>query len=287
MTRTYKFKSPAKINIGLRVLSKRKDGYHNIETIFYPIALYDYIRVSIKKIQSNENIIDVKTSSKEKIDNRKNICYHAVKLFLEEFNIKEKHEIKIFIKKNIPVGAGLGGGSSDAATALKFLAEYFSILTNLTNLAINLGSDVPFFLNPKPSYATSRGEKLKLLPKFKVKDKILIVNKGVHVSTRWAYNQVRRHHRQGGTFRKAKGKTLNQINSFTYNSETFTNDFEKIVFKKYPSVEKIKEKMFDLGAKFSLMSGSGSTLYGFFDAKKIKPAKKYFSGLGYFTYISD
>lgn len=287
MARTYNLKSPAKINIGLRVLSKRKDGYHNIETIFYPINLFDEIRISIKRIPGKENIIDVKTSSNppaeragEKIVNRKNICYKAVKLFFEELEIKEKYEIKIFVKKNIPIGAGLGGGSSNAASVLKCLAKHFSNRMNLKHTALRLGSDVPFFLNPKPSYATSRGEKLKELPKFKVKDKILIVNNGIHVSTKWAYNEVKSS--------KLKVKSFQNIKTFKLkNIDVFVNDFEKAVFKKYPSLKKIKEKMYELGAKLSSMSGSGSTVYGFFDAKKIKPAKKYFSGLGYFTFAAN
>ena len=173
----FNIKSPAKINIGLRVLSKSADGYHKIETIFYPVKIYDDIRLQVNKLSGLKvNNITVKSTGKN-LNNDKNICYKAVELFLKEFKIKDKYKIDINIRKNIPIGAGLGGGSSDAASILKILSRYFGIENDakLKKIALELGSDVSFFFLAKAAYATSRGEKLTTLPEFKIRYKILII----------------------------------------------------------------------------------------------------------------
>ncbi|MCI0715393.1 MAG: 4-(cytidine 5'-diphospho)-2-C-methyl-D-erythritol kinase [Chlorobi bacterium] len=278
-------KSPAKINIGLRVLSKRSDGYHNIETIFYPVKIYDHIKLEIQKLnESKTAIISVWTNSKANINNKNNICFKAADLFLKEFNIEGKYKINIRIRKNIPIGAGLGGGSSNAASVLKILAKYFKIKKNdinekkLNRCAQDLGSDVPFFLFGKPAYATLRGEKLKSLPKFKINYKILIVSPEVHISTKWAYNQLK--------IKNYKLRIIRNVKTFKPDNAALTvNDFEKIVFPKYPKIKKIKHKMLELGAVYTLMSGSGSAVYGFFTPQNIKAAKNYFSGLGFKSFI--
>jgi len=302
MAKTYIIKAPAKINIGLRVLSKRSDGYHNIETIFYPVKIFDEIEISVSRLQVSRlqvgNVIKVNVSPQANIDDNNNICYKAVKNFMVEFNIKGNYEINIRIKKNIPVGAGLGGGSSDAAGVLKVLAKYFHSklvpgsdkpkmlkqvqhdkVEKIKRIGLKLGSDVPFFLSPKPAYAASRGEKLTALPDFKIRYKILIVNPGIHVSTKWGYSQLR--------IADRGLRNLKNIKKFKISDkEKFMNDFEKPVFKKYPQIGKIKDKMYERGAVFSLMSGSGSTVYGFFTPKKLKAAEKYFRSLGYKVFVS-
>lgn len=283
MGEIYNVKSPAKINVGLRVLSKRKDGYHNIETIFYPVKIYDEIKLNIKKLKSSSknNFISIRTNSKENLNNQNNICYKAVELFLQEFKKKDKHKIVIKIKKNIPIGAGLGGGSSNAASALKILSKHFGTHNekNIIRCAQDLGSDVPFFLLGKPAYASSRGEKLKPLPKFRIDYKILIVSPSIHISTKWAYKQLR--------IKNYKLKIFNNIKNFNPSDKRLMiNDFEQAVFKKYHKVKKIKYDMLKLGAIYALMSGSGSAVYGLFTSRKIKAAKKYFSGFGYKTFIS-
>lgn len=288
--KTYHTKAPAKINIGLRVLSKRKDGFHNIETIFYPVKIFDDITIKIQKLPkgSVNNIINVTTNSLNNISGKNNICYKAAELFLQEFGIKTNYKVDIKIKKNIPMGAGLGGGSSDAASVLKILyihchPELVSGSKNkmlkqvqqdkLLKIAMVSGSDVPFFLLSKPAYATGRGEKLTLLPNFKVKYKILIVNPGIHVSTPQAYKAL--------SIKTIKKPVLSKISKFdSANKLLMINDFERVVFKKNPEIEKIKYDMIMLGAEFSLMSGSGSTVYGLFkgipdEAKKFFMKKKY------------
>lgn len=279
ISKIYKIKSPAKINIGLRVLSKRADGFHNIETIFYPIKIYDNATLKITKTNTANNAINFKSNLKG-VKATDNICYKAVEMFLNEFKINE-YKIDITLKKNVPVGAGLGGGSSDAASILLTLAKHYRLtkeLKKLNSIALQLGSDVPFFLLGKPAYAGGRGEKLTPLPKFKIKGKILIVNPNIHISTPWAYKELK--------VKSVKSKVLNKVSVFKSEDERLMiNDFERVVFKKYPKVEKIKYDMLKLGAEFSLMSGSGSTVYGVFSGTKIKAAEKYFRGLNYKTFI--
>ncbi|HEY3249625.1 MAG TPA: 4-(cytidine 5'-diphospho)-2-C-methyl-D-erythritol kinase, partial [Ignavibacteria bacterium] len=184
------------------------------------------------------------------------------------------------------VGAGLGGGSSNAASVLKILAKHFNVRihqgTSLQRLGLELGSDIPFFLTGKPAYAAGRGEKLSPLPNFKIKYKILIVNPGIHVSTLWAYNKLRI--ADFGLHIENKFKKITQFK--ISDKDRFVNDFEKVVFKRYPKIKKIKEMMYELDTVFSLMSGSGSTVYGFFLREKIKAAKNYFSNLGYKVFES-
>ena len=284
----YSVKSPAKINIGLYVKNKRKDGYHNIETIFYPIGLNDEIKVKIEKTTNPVNYISVKDDNNSKLSGRQNICYRTVKLFFDEMNISGKYSIYIKIKKNIPVGAGLGGGSSNAAAVLKVLSKYFELTSakpirkqpqsRINEIALRLGSDVPFFLRGKPAYASLRGEKLILLPKFKIKYSILLVNPNIHISTKWAYNALDAVHRKNN-YRKL----LNVVKFDLSNNDVFQNDFEQVVFKRYPEVSEIKNDMYEYGALFSSMSGSGSTVYGFFK-KGINSAAKYFKEKEYRVY---
>jgi len=290
----YTVKSPAKINIGLYVKNKRKDGFHNIETIFYPIGLHDEIKVKIEQTTNPVNYISVKDDNNSKLSGSQNICYRAVKLFIDEMNISGKHSIYINIKKNIPVGAGLGGGSSNAASVLKVLSKYFRLnsvkpiskqsQSRVNKIASRLGSDVPFFLLSKPAYASLRGERLTLLPKFKIKYSILLVNPNIHISTKWAYDALDAIHAS-----KNKNNTvtkLREVQKFNVkDSGLFQNDFDQVVFKKYPDAGEIKEDMYEYGAVFSSMSGSGSTVYGFFD-KGINSAAKYFKGKGYWVYTT-
>jgi 4-diphosphocytidyl-2-C-methyl-D-erythritol kinase len=269
----------AKINVGLRVLSKRKDGYHNLETIFYPIKLADKIKISIRELSERAKTrITVKTKPSNYLNNKNNICYKACELFLSEFKITGKYHIEINIDKKIPTGAGLGGGSSDAACVLKILARHFKVhhrKKEILQFALSLGSDVPFFLINKPAYASGRGEKLTPLPGFRIKDWILIVNPGIHISTPWAFKQL--------GIKNSRTKILNKIKIADLTDERLMiNDFERVVFKKYPEIERIKYDMLRFGAVYSLMSGSGSTVYAVFENNKnLAPAKKYFTSKRY------
>jgi 4-diphosphocytidyl-2-C-methyl-D-erythritol kinase len=275
-TRKYIAYSNAKINIGLRILSKRKDGYHNIETIFFPVKINDKIELLIKRESENTISNDIKLKTNKKALSKDNLCINAAKIFFEKFKINEKYKILIKLEKKIPIGAGLGGGSSNAAEILKILYKHFSGDENflndkrLFNAALILGSDVPFFLINKPVYATSRGEKMKILKNFRIRNKILIVNPNINISTKEAYNAI--------NLIKPKKRVLQRIQKYVdiFQNDT-VNDFEEYVFNKEPIIKGIKERMKELGAVFTQMSGSGSTVYGIFNNTDIIKAFNYFT----------
>ncbi len=269
-------KSFAKINIGLNIIRKRPDGYHDIESIFYPINLYD--NLYIKKSDSFKL-----TCSNSEINIQDNLVTKAVKILEDE--TKQKFNVEISLTKRIPIGAGLGGGSSNAAQTIIALNKLFQLnLSEKTrrDLAAKVGADVPFFINPRPSLVTSKGEKLEALS-LKIKFPILIVNPGIQISTKWAYENI-----------NTSGKTNLIGNLFKRNisdvhewKEKIFNDFEKIVFEKHKEIAEIKSNLYKSGAIFSLMTGSGSTVYGIF--KNIIAAEKAQSQFSknYFTYLHN
>ena len=267
-------KTPAKINLGLNILRKRDDGYHDIETFFYPINLFDTLTFSespeFKFICSNMEL-----------NNEKNLVVQA-KDYLEE-TLKNKINVKIELEKRIPVGAGLGGGSSDAAAALIGMNNFLNLKAEdslLFDIAVKLGADVPFFLNPHPSYAESKGDYITAMD-CKLHYPILIVNPGIHVSTKWAYENV---------IPAAPTYTLKKLIDdceldFLFMQNKIRNDFEPIVFNEYPEIETIKKEFYKVGAMFALMSGSGSTVYGIFPTlDKAERAQDSF-GNKYFTFL--
>lgn len=263
-------KAPAKINIGLNIVAKRDDGFHNLETLFYPIYdLYD------------ELIFD--DSDQFKFDSElsfDNIIIKAVKLL--EQHTSRNFPIKISLKKNIPIGAGLGGGSSDAAAVLITINEIFEL--NLSNnklgaIALELGSDVPFFLKGKPAVGKSRGESLTNVD-LNISYPILLVNPGIHVSTKEAFTKINPSAAELNYNEIVKIPVQNYLNFIV-------NDFEQSVFKMHPEIEEIKESLYSAGAMFALMSGSGSTVYGIFEDIDIaKSAAEQFPK-DYFIFISS
>ncbi len=268
-------KAPCKINLGLKVIRKRPDGYHDIETIFYPINLFDQVTIepsSSFSFVTNNNFLKTETN---------NSVITAIKKL--EVLTGKKLNAKIYLEKNIPVGAGLGGGSSDGSAALIALDSLFNLHLSkdeIKKIALEIGSDTPFFLNPKPSFAESRGEVLKEI-NLKIESPILLVNPGIHISTKWAYESL-----------SIESKEINHLEYKDLLSKNWkelrnhlTNDFEEIVFNKYPEIKKIKDKLYESGALFSLMTGSGSTVFGIFpDEPSILKAKSKFPD-GYFKFI--
>jgi 4-diphosphocytidyl-2-C-methyl-D-erythritol kinase len=269
--------SPAKINIGLNVIEKRPDGYHNLETIFYPLILSD--RLYFEKSTSLELSTDSKTLNNVK----DNLVLKAINVLVKLRGIELTVRVKI--EKQIPIGGGLGGGSSNAAATLKAVNKLFDLkLINeeLKSLALELGSDVPFFLNPLPSFAESRGEKL--IPiNIDIRYPILIVNPGINISTKWAFEKII----PSKPKESLRGLTrLNKVD-FDLLKLVVSNDFEPIVFKEYPELEMIKTKLYELGASFALMSGTGSTVYGIFsNLQKAYWASDFFAQK-YFTYLNN
>lgn len=248
-------KSQAKINLGLNIVSKREDGYHNLETIFYPISLADIM------IFERSDSFYFETDSEElnaTIDS--NLISRAVRAL--EQTARKKMNIIIHLQKHIPIGAGLGGGSSNAATTLVALNELLHL--NISNekireIALSLGSDVPFFLKPKTSYAEGRGELLHRIH-FEIGKPVLIVNPMIHISSRWAYSQIIP---QASEF-SLKSLDNNKIVNFSELKGKVKNGFEEAVFLNYPEISVLHTKLYELGAEFVLLSGSGSSVFAIF-----------------------
>ena len=268
--------SPAKINIGLNVVRKRDDGFHDLETIFYPLILSDTL--SFEK----SDVTNFVSNSEEISNLNDNLILNAKRLL--EDHCKKELPVNIFMDKNIPIGAGLGGGSSNAATTLKAINKIYSLnisYSELASMALELGSDVPFFLKPVPSYATSRGEVLEEIS-LSLSQPFLIVNPSIHISTKWAFDRIDVSGRENNLKRLAtlKNISIDDISRFA------NNDFEEIVFEEYPQIKDIKEKLLSLGAEYSSMTGTGSTVYGIFsNLQNARNAEVFFKAEN-FTYLN-
>jgi 4-diphosphocytidyl-2-C-methyl-D-erythritol kinase len=243
----------AKINLGLNITEKRPDGYHNIETCFFPIAICDILEFIETKGETTFESSGISIPGNA----RENLCMQAWKLIKDEYDIPP---VKIFLHKQIPIGAGLGGGSSDAAYMLRGLNDYFKLNIEpekLEVLASKLGSDCSFFIRNVPCFATGRGEILTPI-ELNIKGyKILLVNPGIHVGTSEAYAQV---HPKQPEFSLSQSLKL-PLDKWV---EFISNDFEAGVFKKHPKIAQIKESIINAGAVYASMSGSGSSVYGIF-----------------------
>jgi 4-diphosphocytidyl-2-C-methyl-D-erythritol kinase len=246
----------AKINLGLNVTGKRDDGYHNIETIFYPVQLSDVLEAVEDSSSTGEIIFNITGS--DSLSSTDNLCVKAYELLKKDFKLPS---IKSHLHKIIPTGAGLGGGSADAAFMLKLLNKLFDLkLSNdaLKKYALELGSDCPFFVDNKPVYATGRGEVTQPIQLSLKNYFIGIVKPTVSVSTAEAYKMIKP--------QKPQMALLSAIQQPVEKwCDLITNDFEEPVFKKYPVIEAIKKKLYEAGAVFALMSGSGSAVYGIFN----------------------
>ena len=247
--------SYAKVNLGLKIINQRPDKYHNIYSIFIQINLHDKLYfIPNKKFEIESQGIDTPLGEK-------NIIFKAVKILNEEFSINIKH--KIIIDKNIPIGGGLGGGSSNAATALKVLANLYDLnisYDEYIKLANKLGSDVPFFINGGVKLIEGTGVIIKTIntPALENK-KILLVFPKFNISTKWAYSQIKKH--LDTTNNKTKFSPLTE----NVNWGVFNNDFEKIVCLTYPEILEIKDVLYKEGALYSGLSGSGSTMFGIYN----------------------
>ena len=254
-----------KINIGLQIISKREDGYHNIETVFYPIPINDVLEI-IPASLNNSNIEFSLSGNAIACEDNENICVKAYHLLKEKF--PQLPAVKMHLHKTIPSGAGLGGGSADGAAALVMLNNKFNLgLTKaaLIDLSLQLGSDCPFFIINKPCFATSRGEMLEELT-FDLSDyKIVIVNPGIHVNTGEAFSKITP---RGVDADKISLINLTQLPVHLW-KDAITNDFETVVFAQYPSIKTIKDELYLSGALFASMSGSGSSVYGIFSKKHV------------------
>jgi 4-diphosphocytidyl-2-C-methyl-D-erythritol kinase len=250
------FLAYAKINLGLFVTEKRPDGFHTIETVFHRIALAD--RISLEPASS----IVVTTDHPEVPSGEKNICFSAALLLQQHLGVSAG--VRVSIQKRIPVGAGLGGGSTDAATVLKELPGFWDQTVDRATLlatALRLGSDVPFFIGSGSALARGRGEILEYF-ELDVPYAILLCYPNVHVSTPWAYRQITP--TGPGTHPDLKALVIRGMRNPPILVNDLRNDFELAVFRVHPQIKEVKDIMLRGGALYASMSGSGSAVYGFF-----------------------
>jgi 4-diphosphocytidyl-2-C-methyl-D-erythritol kinase len=246
-----------KINVGLNIIRKRADGFHDIESVFYPLPLTDAIEV----LKGNEFQF---TSTGRTVNGtqEENLCIRAYRLLQNDF--PDLPAIHMHLHKVIPMGAGLGGGSANAAFTLKLLNEKFHLrlgTEKLLDYSLRLGSDCPFFIVNKPAFATGRGEILQTIKLDLSAYSILLVNPGVHINTAWAFSQ------SGTPVAKRPLMEVIQQPVSTWKNE-LVNDFEEPVCNHHPALHAIKENLYDAGALYASMSGSGSCFYGIFPKNK-------------------
>jgi 4-diphosphocytidyl-2-C-methyl-D-erythritol kinase len=265
-----KIRAPAKVNLRLRVIGKRQDGYHLLDTIIVPVSLFDEIEIT--KITKGRNNTAAAEQPEVTCDHplvpagEKNLAYRAARLLLKGKNIRER--VRIHIAKRIPVGAGLGGGSSDAAAVLlglNRLLRFNYSLQELEKISLSLGADVPFFIKAVPARARGIGERLSAIRHFP-RLWMVILYPGFPLSTAWVYRNLR--------LKLTKHRLNNSIN-FTYLSGSpeeirrlLVNDLETVTVSRHPKIGLLKENLTRAGAIGSLMSGSGSSVFGVFDSRQ-------------------
>lgn len=247
----------AKINLGLRVVRKREDGYHDIETVFYPInGLRDVLEIVRG---NNDHLVDFNmTGLTIEGDVGNNLCCKAYHLLKKDFPLLPS--IQMHLHKTIPMGAGLGGGSANGAFTLCMLNQQFQLNldeTQLIHYALQLGSDCPFFIFNKPCYATGRGEIMEPITLNLSNYQFVLINPGIHIPTGWAFSQLA----PAASIISCKNIVSTPVETWR---NTLTNDFEKAVMQNYPAIREIKEQLYAMGAVYAAMTGTGSTVYGIF-----------------------
>lgn len=252
-----------KINLGLHILSKREDHYHDLETVFLPLALHDMLEV----IETGHGPFKINMGGiPVHMDAQENLCQKAYALLKKDF--PQLPSIEMFLYKSIPAGAGLGGGSADAAFMLQLLNKKFNLQIShdkLAAYALSLGSDCPFFLMQQPCIATARGEKMQTIHLDLSAYYFVIIFPGIHVSTAWAFSQI---------IPKPNRVSLKHIMQQPVSTwkEQLVNDFEEPVFKTFLQLRGIKESLYDSGATYAAMSGSGSSVFGIFERAPSLPS---------------
>ncbi len=258
--------SHCKINVGLKIGDARPDGYHDVNTVYQELLFHDVI--TLKKSRT-KNIFSCDVNN---LNNNKNLCVKAWNLISKKFGL---NGVSINLKKSIPVGAGLGGGSSNAAATLKGVNSLFQLaLSNkdLETLATKIGADVPFFINGGTQIGKGIGSILSKESPF-IESFVLLIMPKIHIDTSWAYSHIK-------NVLDVRERDINfsdLIGKKRIPFEMFKNDFEEIVFPAYPEIGRIKNLLLESGARYSSLSGSGSTVFGFFDdeAKAILAESKF------------
>jgi len=249
----------SKINLGLNVLEKRPDGFHHIETVFYPIGLSDVLEIIIAndgKFEFNQTGLPIEGSTED------NLVIKAYRLFVEDFKLAP---VKIHLHKVIPIGGGLGGGSSDGAFTIRLLNKLFSLglsKSGMIEYSRKLGSDCAFFIKNKPVFAFGKGDQFEPLRVDLSTYTMLLVVPAIQVNTSEAYSRII----PSKSERLLKNIVLQPVYQWR---DQLQNDFERSVFSQHPRIQQIRQRLYDLGAVYASMSGSGSAVYGLFEKKEI------------------
>ena len=248
----------AKINLGLYITSKRPDGFHNLETVFYPLPLRDVLEM----VPSDRKVF-FQTGLHIPGSQDDNLVLKACRLL--EKHYPQIKPLEIHLHKIIPQGAGLGGGSSDAAETLQLINRFFNLKISpgiLSEYATELGSDCPFFMQSAPCFATGRGEILEPLTLDLSNYSLLLVHPEIRINTAWAFSKIRPSLPRDNLKQSISNPVKNWIN-------TISNDFEQPVFEAHPQLQIVKKGLYDAGAIYASMTGSGSTIYGIFEKSAV------------------
>jgi len=261
-----RIRAPAKINLSLRVVGKRSDGYHFLDTVMVPIGLYDEITIAGTRLaKTGRESLKVTCSHPLVPSGEENLVYRAAALLLGRKGIRGR--VRIHIRKRIPVGGGLGGGSSDAAATLKGLNRLFRLgcgRRELLSLAASLGADVPFFIYGCPARAKGIGERLHPLASFP-RLWVIVLYPGFPVSTGWVY----RHWLAGKLTKTIENTRINfSVREPERLKRLLVNDLEKVASRRYPRIALLKKRLMEEGAAGALMSGSGSSVFGIFSSEQ-------------------
>src|SRR5450432_1307821 len=244
----------AKLNLGLSIVSKRPDGFHNLETIFYPLPLHDVIEM----VSSAEDRF-ISTGLKVPDNEADNLVLRAYNLIKKKY--PQISALEIHLHKAIPIGAGMGGGSSDAAKMIQLIDRFFGLdipSGQLLAFALELGSDCPFFMQSAAAFASGRGEILEKVALNLTAYSFLLVHPETHINSAWAFSKIKATSPKYDLRECIQEPIQNWV-------KTLHNDFEQPVFDAYPQLQKIKNQLYDSGALYASMTGSGSTLYGIFN----------------------
>ncbi len=252
----------AKINLGLFITKKREDGFHNLQSVFVPVGWTDVLEILPSQTGKTEMIvtgISIETTN----NNEDNLCLKAYQLLQKAYNLPAVH---IHLHKNIPIGAGLGGGSADASFTVKMLNKMFDLKLSDEQMEDNvrtLGSDCAFFIKNKPMFCFEKGDKFKNIELNMREYLILLVYPNLHIPTKEAYTNIQPYEINFDISNLVERKDFFEWKNLLH------NDFENSLFPKYPVLNQLKESFYEMGAVYAAMSGSGSTIFGIFEKNKL------------------
>lgn len=248
----------AKINLGLNIVSKRGDGYHNLETIFYPVPVKDALEIIVREEQKEDTFIEA--GIKVDADPENNLVMKALRQMRSKYDFPS---LEVHLLKKIPFGAGLGGGSADASFMLRLINDNFNLGASeeeLASIAVKLGADCPFFIYNRPVFASGIGEIFEDIELSLTGYYFVLVKPNIHVSTKDAFAEIK----PSEPKISLKEIIKRPVSEWKY---LMVNDFEGGVFGKYPEIKNIKNTLYDNGAMYTSMSGSGSSVFGIFQSE--------------------